>query len=135
LGCGAGNTGNELHENSYSQYTGVDVSRVATELATSRSAQNGRGSINHYICSDIATFTPARKFNIILFRESIFYIPLHRIRTVLLSYKPYLTDDGVFIVRMCDKRKYSSIVRLIESGFAILEKSPSSDADVILVFH
>jgi SAM-dependent methyltransferase len=135
LGCGAGNTGNELHENSYNQYTGVDVSRVATELAALRSAHNGRGSINHYICSDIADFTPARKYNIILFRESLFYIPLHRIGSVLLSYKPYLADDGVFIVRMCDRRKYSSIVRLIESRFAILEKSPSSDPEIILVFH
>ena len=135
LGCGAGNTGNELNARSYSEYTGVDVSRVATDLAVARSSQNGRDKKNQYICGDIATFVPLDCYEVILFRESIFYIPRSKILEVLLRYRKHLKQNGVFIVRMCSRRKYKTIVRLIERNLEILESSPPSDPDIILVFR
>src|SRR4026207_1433751 len=43
LGCGAGNTGNELADHAYREYVGVDVSDVAVAQAAERSKANGRG--------------------------------------------------------------------------------------------
>jgi len=135
LGCGAGNTGNELNARSYSKYTGVDVSQVATDLAAARSSENGRDKKNEYFCGDIATFAPSDRYEVILFRESIFYIPRSKIVDVLLRYRKHLKQDGVFIVRMCSRHKYKSIVRLIERNLELLESSPPSGPDVILVFR
>jgi SAM-dependent methyltransferase len=135
LGCGSGNTGNELDSSKYASYTGVDVSSVAVEKARVRSAQNGRQAKNEYFCGDIENFTPSRAYHLILFRESIFYIPVGRIPRVLEHYTQYLSEKGVFVVRMCDREKYEAIVNLIGKNYTIVEAILIEGyKDVILVF-
>jgi len=73
-------------------------------------------------------------YDIILSRESLFYIPESRIKMMLDRYSKYLKDSGVFIARMCDKTKYVSIVRLVEKHYQVLDRSLPSDTNVILVF-
>jgi SAM-dependent methyltransferase len=75
LGCGAGNTGSELRADTYAEYIGVDISRVAIVKAKARTEQDGRSGKNHYLCADMLTYVPPHKFNVILFRESIYYLP------------------------------------------------------------
>jgi SAM-dependent methyltransferase len=135
LGCGAGNTGDELNERWYSEYTGVDVSQVATDLAAARSSRNGRDKKSQYLCGDIAAFVPSGLYQVILFRESIYYIPRSKIVDVLLRYRKHLKQDGVFIVRMFSRHKYKPIVRLIERNFELIESAPQSGPDIILVFR
>ncbi|MBS0180918.1 MAG: class I SAM-dependent methyltransferase [Nitrospira sp.] len=135
LGCGSGNTGNELDISLYSNYTGVDISEVATRRAEARSMKNGRRERNEYFCSAIASFAPRMNYDVILFRESIFYIPLSRIEAVLERYSAFLSENGVFVVKMCDRKKYSKIVQLIESNHRILEMTPSADRNVVLIFR
>jgi SAM-dependent methyltransferase len=135
LGCGSGNTGNEMDVSRYDRYTGVDISEHANQRALERSVNNRRGEKNEYVCADISQYTPEGKYNIILFRESIFYIPKFRIRNVLDRYSSYLKESGVFIVRMTDRKKYASIVRLIERNYQVVDSSPTDDADIILVFR
>lgn len=135
LGCGSGNTGSELAISLYSRYTGVDISEIAIQRAVARAIKTGRHERNEYFCNDIASFSPEMRYDIILFRESIFYIPLSRIKAVLNRYSEFLTENGVFIVRMCDRRKYSRIVRLIQTNYQILDMSPSNEPNVILIFR
>jgi SAM-dependent methyltransferase len=134
LGCGSGNTGNEMNPLTYGSYTGVDISNNAIQKALIRSKNNLRQDKNDYACSDITTYRPEKEFNIILFRESIFYIPKSNIIKVLKRYSNYLHKNGVFIVRMCDRGKYESIVCLIEKNFNVLDRSPVSDKNIVLVF-
>ena len=135
LGCGAGNTGNELNTRSFSEYTGVAVSQVATNLAAARSSRNGRDKKDQYFCGDITPFVPSGRYQVILFRESIFYIPLSKIVDVLLRYRKHRKQNGVFIVRMFSGQKYKSIVRLIERNFDLIESFPQFGPDIILVFR
>ena len=135
LGCGSGNTGNELAVSLYSRYTGVDISEVAIQRAIARSIKNGRHEKNEYFCNNIASFSPGMRYDVILFRESIFYIPLSRIKAALNRYSGFLTKNGVFIVRMCDRKKYSRIVQLIQANYQVLDTSPSNESNVILVFR
>lgn len=135
LGCGSGNTGNEMDVSKYVSYTGVDISENAIQRAVARSEINRRGQKNEYVCADISLYTPRKSYDIILFRESIFYIPNYRICSVLERYKGHLKETGVFIVRICDKKKYASIVRLIEGHYHIVASSPATDASAILVFR
>src|SRR5271168_4738318 len=46
LGCGPGNTANELAENVYKTYMGVDISEAALAKAVKRTEKNGRAHKN-----------------------------------------------------------------------------------------
>src|SRR3989442_5532893 len=74
LGCGSGNTGCELNADKYSSYLGVDISDVALERARQRSKASHRDQKNHYYQSEITSYAPSQKYDVILFRESIYYI-------------------------------------------------------------
>lgn len=136
LGCGSGNTGNELKQESYHDYTGVDISDVAIERAKVRSLERGREEKNHYLQSDLDAFRPDGYYDVILFRESLFYVPLSKIKSLLDRQAAHLTADGVFIVRMYDRVKYRKIVELIERNFDVVEAaSPAHAATILMVFR
>ena len=135
LGCGSGNTGAELEPNGYSNYTGVDISDVAIDKAKERSARVQRTDRNRYVQADIVHYVPTSNHDVILFRESLFYVPLARTRTMLHRYRNYLKPGGMIMVRMCDRDKYSAIIRMIESNFEVVEThSPSETTTILLVF-
>lgn len=135
LGCGSGNTGNELDRAKYRSYTGTDISAVAVRQAQLRTRENGREGRNEYICACIESFVPSRKYDVILFRESIFYIPRLRIKAVLDGYVSHLRPGGAFIVRMCDREKYKSIVSLIREHYCVIDRHLVENAKgIILVF-
>ncbi len=136
LGCGAGNTGNELDEKTYQHYTGVDISKEATEKAIVRSKVNHRNNKNEYFASDIQTYIPSKQYDIILFRESIFYVPVNKIKNMLDGYSPHLKENGNFIVRMCDRDKYGRIVKLIRKHYTVVEEYlENQNKSIILVFR
>lgn len=135
LGCGSGNTGNELSENSYRAYVGVDIAQVALQKASRRSKENGRGEKNSYVQSDIINYVPCERFDVILLRDSIYYLPFSKIKPVLTRYSQYLNENGVFIVRLFDcQGKHGKLLKLIESSFAIVEKALFNGATAVLVF-
>src|SRR5208283_4462567 len=133
LGCGAGNTGNEMDVNKYKYYTGVDISEVAIRKAIIRSTENQRNDKNKYLQADIANYVPREKYNIILLRESINYTPKSRVKGLLEMYSAYLEDNGVFIVRMSDREKYGAIVRIIEESFIVVEKYLADHTRAIII--
>ncbi|TMQ30284.1 MAG: methyltransferase domain-containing protein [Nitrospirae bacterium] len=135
LGCGSSNTGNEMDASTYRSYTGVDISDSAIRKALTRAINNNRQLKNEYVCDDISSYVPRTRYDVILFRESIFYLPNYQIKKILNRYSSYLSHGGVFIVRMCDRRRHGSIVRLIETHHRVLEKSSLAEADIILVFR
>ena len=128
LGCGPGNTANELAETAYRNYVGVDISEEALAKATSRTAANGRTHKNNFACADFLGYQPQGKFDVVLFRESMYHIPLGKIRPILDKYSSVLTEAGVFIVRMYileqGKAKWrpSKMFEIIENNFDVVEK-------------
>lgn len=100
LGCGPGNTANELAENAYQTYTGVDISDAALAKATKRTKETGRVGKNSFIQSDFLGYNPPRNFDIILFRESLYHVPFGQVKPILDKYAKYLKKDGVFVVRL-----------------------------------
>jgi len=137
LGCGSGNTGNELDIHRYESYTGVDISEVAVQKAAARSSANGRGGKNQYLAGDILSFSPAERYDVILFREAIYYVPLMKIRPTLQRYARPLTEHGVFVVHVSGtkRRRSQKILATIEKHFQVLEKaSPNGAGDFMAVF-
>ena len=138
LGCGSGNTSNELDASSYRDYTGVDISEVALEKAAQRSKDNGR-TMNRYLQGDVLSFVPEKKYEVILFRDSINSIPTVRIKATLDRYSQFLAEGGVFIVRVSGDatREYQEIAALIEQNYKLVDKysTPASGGAFILVFR
>ena len=137
LGCGSGNTGAELSANAYRDYTGVDISDVATETAKKRAQENGRSEKNRYIQWDISSYEPTQLFDVILFRDSIYYVAGQKLKGMLDRYSKCLKPGGVFIVRLWSGRgSYKGIVDFVEGNFAVVEKTVSGPSEtVVLIFR
>ena len=78
---------------------------------------------------------PSQQYDVILFRDSISYLPHGKITAVLNRYANYLKERGVLIVRMYESGgKYTRIVKTIERSFEVVERS-SSDHTMVLVIR
>lgn len=144
LGCGPGNTANEIAEKAYQTYTGVDISESALAKGQKRTNENGRTAKNTFVCSDFLSYTPTRKFDVILFRESMYHVPQGQVRELLDKYSHHLKDSGVFIVRLYLSDKTGRIklrvkkkIDLIRSRFEVLEERqyPDLGSSTVLVFR
>lgn len=137
LGCGPGTTSIELNPAAYSFYTGVDISDVAVQKARRRAQEAGRAGRNEYCQSDILTYEPARQYDVILYGESIYYVPPRRIAAMLGRYSAHLTSGGVFIARMFDlSGERQRILDTIESHFDVVEKHLHEQTQVcVIVFR
>jgi len=123
LGCGSGSTANEIDITAYSLYVGVDISDVALQQARDRTEENGRTNKTLFQHSDIAAYTPDRLFDVVLFRDSLYYLSRHAILPTLRRYTQFMKETGVFVVRIANgNAKYQPVVSLIEQNFAMVER-------------
>lgn len=129
LGCGPGNTANELAADSYKTYVGVDISETALAKAIKRTEQNGRAGKNSFACSDFLSYRPTQKFDVVLFRESMYHVPLGKVKLILDHFSKYLKDEGVFIVRMNTtdskgghRSRLTAAIDVMEDNFDVMEK-------------
>lgn len=137
LGCGSGNTSTELDSAAYTKYVGVDVSSVAVESSRAKARECHREAKNSYLQSDIISYVPDQRFEVILFRDSIYYIPQAKISKVLKRYAEYLKESGVFVVRMWDTTgKYKTILDCIEDNFDVVERyTAAGSGTAVIVFQ
>lgn len=147
LGCGSGNTATELAVSAYQTYVGVDISETALEKARGRTKESGRENKNSFYCADFLAYSPTEQFDVILFRESMYHVPMGRIRAILDRYSKYLKEDGVFIVRMFvtspddpdgkDKHRPTAMLGIIEKEFGVIEKCryATSGHPTVIVFR
>jgi len=129
LGCGPGNTANELAAHVYQEYIGVDISEAALAKAVKRTRENGRAGKNSFVNSDFLNYEPTRDFDIILFRESMYHIPHGQVLPILNKFSRHLKSTGVFIVRLyagdhrpgVTKTRVTAKLDLIKSEFKTVE--------------
>ena len=141
LGCGPGNTANELADTAYASYVGVDISEAALRKARERTEVNGRSHKHTFVQGDFLGYQPAQKFDVILFRESLYHVPMGKIKTVLDRYSEYLCDRGVLMVRMGTmldgkpKRRPLAMIGIIEKDFDVVEKNQYARGATVIVFR
>ena len=143
LGCGPGNTANELAETAYRSYLGLDISQQALAKAIRRTEAAGRTHKNRFTTGDFLSFEPGERFDVILFRESMYHVPLEKIKTVLKHYSRHLSGRGVFIVRlylaMNGKSKFrpTKMIEIIEKNYEVVEKGEhgGEGAATVIVFR
>ncbi len=128
IGCGSGNTATEMSPD-YASYLGVDISQSALDKAAKRSRDCGRGEKNRFACSDFLAYVPDQQYDVILFRESLYHIPVGKVKATLDRYSMYLKENGVLIVRLFAADRHSNqpksrpqaMLNIIESEFDVLE--------------
>lgn len=142
VGCGSGNTANELAFNAYGSYFGVDISEAALEKARRWSEASGRAHKNSFAQADFLRYEPSQRFHVILFRESLYLVPLGSINATLDRYSKHLEEGGVLMVRIATlekgKQKHRPIAttRAIEESFDVLEKGQFGESgDTVIVFR
>lgn len=145
LGCGPGNTANELASDLYQNYVGVDISEAALAKALNRTRENGRAQKNSFVRSDFLSYTPTQPFDIILFRESMYHVPFRQVKPLLNKYSKYLKKTGVFIVRLYAgdyrsgklKRRVTRKIDLINREFDVVESNryETMGLPTVLVFR
>jgi hypothetical protein len=76
-------------------------------------------------------------FDVILFKDSIYYIRSPQIKTTLMRYSKWLREGGVFIVRIWDGRgKLKEFADIIKRNFDIVEECQHQESGaVVLVFR
>lgn len=131
IGCGSGNTATEM-AGTYRSYLGVDISEAALAKARRRSQECGRQDKNRFESGDFLTYVPTGQYDVILFRESMYHVPLGKVKATLDRYSAYLKDGGVFVVRLCassadrlngeDKQRPAAMLSIMETEFDVLEK-------------
>ena len=140
LGCGPGNTANELNTGVYQTYVGVDISEAALRKARKRSQENGRADKNDFAQGDFLTYRPNQQFDVILFRESMYHVPLGKVKAVLDRYAKDLRKEGVFIVRMNTTGgklgRPKAMVSVMETEFDVVEKRQHGESGpTVIVFR
>jgi SAM-dependent methyltransferase len=142
LGCGSGNTSIEIANSAYTSYLGVDISSEALTKAAQRSEENGRAGKNRFQQSDFMSFHTPEHFDVILFRESMYHVPISRISSLLGKYSQYLKGDGVFIVRLSTKdngevkNRPTKMIETIADNLEVIERSESGEkGTVVIVFR
>lgn len=147
IGCGSGNTATEMAATAYRTYVGVDISEAALAKAARRSKETGRQDKNSFACADFLEYVPTGKFDVILFRESMYHVPLSKIKPTLERYSAYLRDGGVFIVRLFassmddaegkDKYRPTAMLGVMEAEFDVVEKRQYADPGrpTVIVFR
>jgi 2-polyprenyl-3-methyl-5-hydroxy-6-metoxy-1,4-benzoquinol methylase len=128
MGCGSGNTATEMAPD-YRSYIGIDISQTALDKAAKRSQECGRGDKNQFVCSDFLSYVPSHPFDVILFRESLYHVPLGKVKPTLNRYSTFLKEGGVIIVRLFAgdretnevKSRPTAMLSIIENEFEILE--------------
>ena len=95
LGCGEGVLFEQIPHLDRVDYTGVDLSQVAIDVA-SRKVRDA--STERFVCADLVTFEPAggAAFDVIVFNEVLYYLedPI----AVIHRYRAVLARDGLIIV-------------------------------------
>ena len=123
LGCGTGNTPLETLR---SAYTGIDISPVAISKA------RARNPYHEFHVAAMEDYIPKQKYGVILFRESIYYVK--RIDELLTRLQLYLAPGGVFIARICDRKRHWDVIGEIDRNWRV--KTIMLDTGgVIMVFN
>lgn len=130
MGCGTGILASMLNSDSFEYYLGVDASQEAISLAQKRKDVK----INFEV-SDIQSYQCKAKFDVIIFEESLYYVPFFH-RRLLNRFAQSLYPGGLFIVTVADPARFAGMIRMIRKNYHIIEdRNFLNSKRLLLVFR
>ena len=116
LGCGRCSILEGLKHSNFAYALGVDISSEAIRIA-------GRFASDKvsFQVADMSTFEPTQTFDVILFSESLYYIPVNRQDALLNRLGKSLNARGVFVATLAQAKRYRAILERLRRTFSIVE--------------
>lgn len=115
LGCGQGLLLNRLNGINYELYVGVDLSEEAMKIAANIATNKAK-----FVCSEISSYEPDQRFDMIVFNESLYY--LDKPIVVIKKYKNFLSKDGKIIISMWDnKERNNKLWKDVDKSFKVVD--------------
>ena len=121
LGC-AGGTLAQCLGPEYDTYCGVDISDVAiANAAELLDGPGGNPAITHQLeVSTVQDFQPSRQYDVIIFNEVMYYLPLTQIAEAVRRYSRHLTTDGVILVSLKDNPQCRCVLTILQQELDFL---------------
>ena len=130
LGCGGASILDGLTQTPISSVLAVDLSKEAIRLASRYASEKIVFRVD-----DMTTFACPRPYDVMLFSESLYYIPVAAGEKLLKRLAPHLKPGGVFVVTLAQATRYQDIIEMIRRGFKLTEDRKFSGSDRhLLVF-
>jgi trans-aconitate methyltransferase len=131
LGCGSASVVGALKPGTFQTLLGIDLSPEAIKLASRQKSETVRFEVG-----DIAKFKCGRKYDVILFAESVYYVGPFRRKRLLKYLTDNLTEQGKIIVTIAQPERYANILKMIRQNFQVAEdRNFQSSARHLLVFR
>jgi 2-polyprenyl-3-methyl-5-hydroxy-6-metoxy-1,4-benzoquinol methylase len=129
IGCGGASLLQNLNDSDFTSVLGLDISSEALRLASRFASE--KVSFEH---GDMRTFQSERLFDVILFSESLYYIPVKEARECLDRLRPRISANGAFIVTVAEPERYAELLKMIRDNFTMLEDNsfPHSHSRVLV---
>jgi SAM-dependent methyltransferase len=142
IGSGHGNTITEMPP-VYRTYTGVDISDAALSIAAKRASEAGRGRVA-FVQGFMHTFTPGKRPDVFLFRESLQYVSRRRsqlpsdVARFLRRYAEMLAPGGIMICRLATntprgKHLTAQVEAVVRQNFEIVECRRTQEPQSLMV--
>ena len=131
LGCGGAAVLDSFEPAAFSSVLGLDLSSEAVRLASRFARENILFQLG-----DMVTFQCSKDYDVILFPESLYYVPSSEQEDLLKRLAGHLKPGGVFIVTLAQARRYHAIIELIRRSFQVLEDHKFANSERhLLVFR
>jgi SAM-dependent methyltransferase len=123
LGCGT-SANLPLEPGTYQDYHGVDISAKAIK----RAGQLGRPQAT-YETADILSYAPSKKYDAILLREVIYYLPPGQVSEFLARLSGFLAPGGIILIQVWEGEKSPGLIAAIKDSDVpvTLEKALEQD--------
>lgn len=116
LGCGGNPLGRALKPNSYATMYGVDLSEAGIKIARADAPPR-----QFFQVANMLDYRPAESPDLVVFSESIYYLPTAEILPLLKFWQGKLVPGGSIVVTIAFPESYPEIIRLIRDNFQVRE--------------
>jgi trans-aconitate methyltransferase len=116
LGCGTGKNVGPLHAYAYH---GVDISSAAIRVAEESGCANATFEV-----ADICSYEPTDKYDVILMREVLYYLPGAAMPRIIKRMEGALAPKGIIVIQVWDSQIYASTLNAVKrSTLMVAEQS------------
>ena len=131
LGCGGASILEGLESKGFNSALGIDLSEEAIRLASRFASERVSFQLG-----DMVEFECPRPYDVILFSESLNYVPATGQSRLLLRLSEHLKPGGVFVTTFAQAARYQDILERIRRGFVVIEdRTFSGSSRHLIVFH
>ena len=131
MGCGGASILEGLDTKGLNSVLGIDISGEAIRLAD----RFGSDRVS-FRQTDMVKFMCPRSYDVILFSESLYYVPTAHRDPLLQRLAGHLKPGGVIIATFSQAKRYRKIIRNIRRQFATIEaRTFSASTRYLLVFR